>query len=397
MKIEQIELFHVRMQYVSPFETSFGRSTQRETWIVRMIADGVIGWGESVVESLPGYSTETVQTAWSVAKDCLIPILFEGGIEKPTDVPDVFAPVRGHNMAKAMFETAIWDIAAKQSKLSLQKYIGKVSGHSKLKDRVSVGVSVGIQPTTAQMVKTVEGYLKDGYGRIKMKIKPGRDVQEARAVRKAIGNTMLMVDANSAYGIDEIDVIKRMDDLDLIMIEQPFAYDDIFQHSKLQKQLKTPICLDESIHSVRDAQAMIELDAGRIINIKQGRLGGLTAAIATHDLCMKHNIPVWCGGMLETGIGRALNVALASLPNFKLPSDLSASNRYYNPDIISPEFTLNSDSTLTVPKGIGIGVNVNYEALIKHTLVHHVFRSDRAFGPADTLTGVKLTGRKKIK
>jgi o-succinylbenzoate synthase len=305
--------------------------------------------------------------------------------------------VRSHNMAKAMFESAIWDICAQKEKLSLQKLIAKISGHTKLKDRVSVGVSVGIQPTTAQMVKTVEGYLKDGYGRIKMKIKPGRDVQDARAVRKAIGNTMLMVDANSAYGIDEIDVIKKMDDLDLIMIEQPFAYDDIFQHSKLQKQLKTPVCLDESIHSVRDAQAMIELDAGRIINIKQGRLGGLTAAIATHDLCMQHNIPVWCGGMLETGIGRALNVALASLPNFKLPSDLSASNRYYNPDIITPEFTLNSDSSLSVPKGIGIGVKVNYESLVRNTLVHHVFRADRKFGPADTLTGVKLTGRKKVK
>ena len=395
MKVEQIELFHIRMPYVAAFETSFGVSTQRETFIVRMIADGVVGWGESVVEQLPGYSTETVQTAFSVAKDCLIPELFGNPINAPTDVPDHFAQVRGHNMAKAMFESALWDIAAQQHQLSLQNYISKVSGHKNLKDRVSVGVSVGIQASPAKLVERVLRYRDDGYGRIKMKIKPGRDVKDARAVRKALPDIMLMVDANSAYSIDEIDVIKKMDDLNLIMIEQPFAYDDIFQHSKLQKQLKTPICLDESIHSVRDAQAMIEMDAGRIINIKQGRLGGLTAAIATHDLCMEHNIPVWCGGMLETGIGRALNVALASLPNFRLPSDLSASNRYFNPDIIDPEFTLNKDSTLSVRTGIGLGVHVDMERLTRATLVHHVYRADRAYGSADMLTGVKLTGRRK--
>ncbi len=395
MKVEQIELFHIRMPYVLPFETSFGVSTMRETWIVRMIADGVIGWGESVVEQLPGYSTETVQTAFSVAKDCLIPELFATSVDSPLDVPDHFAQVRGHNMAKAMFESAVWDIAAQQNKLSLQQYIGKLSGHGNLKDRVSVGVSVGIQESPAKLVERVLAYRADGYSRIKMKIKPGRDVADARAVRAALPNIMLMVDANSAYSIEEIDVIKQMDDLNFLMIEQPFAYDDIFQHSKLQKQIKTPVCLDESIHSVRDAQAMIELDAGRIINIKQGRLGGLNAAIATHDLCMKHNIPVWCGGMLETGIGRALNVALASLPNFKLPSDLSASNRYYNPDIIDPEFTLNNDSTLSVPTGIGLGVHVDMERLTRATIVHHVFRGDRSFASADTLTGVKLTGRRK--
>ena len=229
-------------------------------------------------------------------------------------------------------------------------------------------MSIGIQPSTEQLVERVLGFREIGYGRIKIKIKPGRDLADARAVRAAIPGVPLMVDANSAYTLNDAGLFKQMEDLDLLMIEQPLSNDDIYEHSKLQKQLTTPICLDESIHSAADARFAIELGSCRIINIKQGRVGGLTNAIAVHDACAEHSIPVWCGGMLETGIGRALNVALATLPNFKLPGDLSASNRYYNPDLIDPAFEFNSDGTLSVPTAPGLGVNVVLERLEKVTL-----------------------------
>lgn len=372
MNIERIELFHIRIPLVAPFETSFGVTAERETILARVVADGVTGWGESVAEADPGYSYETVTTNWHVMRDYLIPALLRAPIGDPREAPARFGWVRGHPMAKAALEAALWDIAAQQASLSLRDYIGRVTGRP-MKDRVVVGVSIGIQPTTEKLVERVAYFLQYGYLRIKIKIKPGRDLPDARAVRAAFPDCMLMVDANSAYTLRDADLFRQMDDLNLLMIEQPLGYDDIYEHSKLQPQIKTPICLDESIHTPDHARLAIELGACKIINIKQGRVGGLTHAIAVHDICEAHGVPVWCGGMLETGIGRALNLALAALPNFTLPSDLSASNRYYNPDVIEPPFTINSDGTLSVPTGLGLGVNVVPERLQKITLRHEVF------------------------
>lgn len=379
MNIEQIELYHIRISLTAPFETSFGVATDRETILVRMTdADGVAGWGEYTGDG-PGYSYETVQTGWHIMRDFLIPEAFKSPINAPAECVKRFAPVRGHNMAKAAMEAAIWDLAAQRENLSLRDYIGKVTGR-KMKDRVSVGVSIGIQSSPEKLVERVMAFKADGYGRIKMKIKPGRDIGDARAVRKAIPEMMLMVDANSAYSLKDADMLKQMDDLGLIMIEQPLAYDDVYEHHKLQRELKTPICLDESIHAPDHARMALELGACKIINIKQGRVGGVTSAIEIHDICEQAGAPVWCGGMLETGIGRAYNLALAALPNFRLPSDLSASNRYYNPDIIEPVFELNTeDSTLTVPTGKGLGVNVQMDRLTRLTLQHSVFRKGRAW------------------
>lgn len=369
MKIEQVDLFHIRIPLVAPFETSFGVTTERESIIARIIADGVAGWGECVADQDPGYAYETVVTAWHIISDFLISRLFAAPIDDPRQIPARFAWVRGHQMAKATLESAIWDIAAQQAGMSLRDYIGGT------RDRVVVGVSIGIQPTTAQLIEKVLGFRKTGYTRIKIKIKPGRDIVDARAVREAIPDVPLMVDANSAYTLADADLFRQMDDLDLLMIEQPLAYDDIYEHSKLQKLLHTPICLDESIHSASDARFAVEIGACRIINIKQGRVGGLTNAMAVHDVCAENNIPVWCGGMLETGIGRALNVALATLPNFRLPGDLSASNRYYNLDLIDPPFEFNPDGTLSAPSGPGLGVNVVMDRLKRVTLRQATFRN----------------------
>jgi O-succinylbenzoate synthase len=361
MKIERVDLFQIKIPLVSPFETSFGVTTERDIIIARTIADGVTGWGECVTDADPGYSYETTQTAWHIITDFLIPALFSAPLDDPRHTPQRFASVRGHQMAKATLESSLWDIASQQAGKSLHDYIGGV------RDRVVVGVSIGIQPTTERLVERVVGFREIGYTRIKIKIKPGRDLQDARAVRAAIPGVPLMVDANSAYTLNDAPLFEQMEDLNLLMIEQPLGYDDIYQHSKLQRKLHTPICLDESIHSAADAQFAIEIGACKVINIKQGRVGGLTNAIAVHDVCAANNIPVWCGGMLETGIGRALNVALASLPNFKLPGDLSASNRYYNPDIIDPPFTFNSDGTLSVPTEPGLGVHIAMDRLERIT------------------------------
>jgi O-succinylbenzoate synthase len=367
MIIDRVELFHIRIPLLAPFETSFGVTTDRDTILVKATTkDGVTGWGEWAGDG-PGYSYETEHTAWHILKDYLIPLTLKAPIEHPRDAVALYRGVRGHNITKAAIEAALWDIAAQEQGLSLRDFIGKTTGQA-MKDRVVVGVSIGIQPTTEKLLEKIEGFLQYGYLRIKMKIKPGRDLGDARAARVAFPDRMLMVDANSAYTLKDADLFKQMDDLDLLMIEQPLGYDDIYEHSKLQPQLRTPICLDESIHSPDHARMAIELGACKIINIKQGRSGGLTQAIEIHDICAQHGVPVWCGGMLETGVGRALNLALAALPNFKLPSDLSASNRYYNPDLIDPPFDINPDGTLSVPTGPGLGVHIVPERLQKLTV-----------------------------
>jgi O-succinylbenzoate synthase len=357
MRIERIELRHIKMILVSPFVTSMGTEYDEEHIIVRVDAEGITGWGESVAEGTPFYSYETVDTAWHILKDFLIPSVLGKDITWVSEAIDTYAKVRGHMMAKAGLEAALWDALAKADNVSLSRMLG---GHRK---KIDVGVSIGIQPSVDALIRKVEGYLSEGYRRIKIKIAPGEDLQYVEALRRRFPELLLQVDANSAYRLDDIGIFRKMDEYGLMLIEQPLGYEDIYDHSKLQRELKTPICLDESIHSLDDTRAAIELDSCRVINIKPGRVGGFTESILIHDYCMSKGIPVWHGGMLESGIGRAGNVALASLANFTLPGDISASSRYYTEDIVEPAFYVNSDGTMDVPQNPGIGVEVNRKAL----------------------------------
>lgn len=367
MKIERIELRLIKMQLVAPFETSFGVEKDEEHIIVRVDAGGVTGWGECVASADPFYSYETNQTAWHILRDYIIPSVLHLEIADVQNAIARGARVRGHNMAKAGLEFALWDLFAKAKGVSLSQMLGGT------RERIVVGVSVGLQSSPAELVKRVDGYLKDGYTRVKIKIAPGRDLDLVAAVRKEFPNILLQVDANSAYRLEDAALFKTMDEYNLLLIEQPLGYDDIYDHSKLQREIKTPICLDESIHTLADAQAAIELGSCRIINIKPGRVGGYAESIKIHDFCAAHEVPVWHGGMLESGIGRAGNVALASLPNFKLPGDISASNRYYTEDIVEPAFVVEPDGTMRVPRGPGIGVDVVMDRLEKVTLHREEF------------------------
>jgi O-succinylbenzoate synthase len=346
------------MPLVSHFETSFGRIFDRECVLVKMEAEGLTGWGECAADRDPGYSYETTGTVMHILKEFVAPLLVGQDVADAADFQRRVALVRGHHLAKAGLEMALWDLLGKRDGKSLKEMFGGV------RERVDVGVSIGIQDTTADLVKATEGYVAKGYRRIKIKIKPGRDVSEAAAVRKAYPEIRLQVDANSAYTLETAPALKPLDDLNLLLIEQPLFEDDIWDHRILQKQLRTPVCLDESVISPRHARYAIEMEACRIINIKPGRVGGLSQGIEIHDMCQKIGMPVWCGGMLETNVGRASNLAIASLPGFTLPGDISASDRYYRQDVTTENFTLNPDSTITVPTGPGLGVTV-VEARVK--------------------------------
>lgn len=361
-KVDRVTLRHIRMAYVHPFETSFGVERERDCIIVKVDGDGVSGWGECVAMAGPWYSYETTQTNWHILSDFLIPTVLGTQLDGPESVFDAFARVRGHNMAKAGLEMAIWDLAAKQAGIPLAQMLGGVH------QRVRVGVSVGVQPSLDALLERIAGFVEQGYQRVKIKIKPGWDAEITRSVREHFPDIPLQVDANSAYRLADVDVFRAMDDLNLLLIEQPLAHDDIYQHSLLQRELKTAICLDESIHSVDDARAALALRSCQVINIKPGRVGGHTSSKRIHDFCLDQGIPVWHGGMLETGVGRAHSVALASMAGFTLPGDISASARYYHEDIVDPLFTLNADSTLSVPTGAGIGVSVRIDRLEAVTL-----------------------------
>ncbi len=369
MKIDSITLHHLRMPLVSPFETSFGRQYDRECILIQLRSEGLEGWGECVADQSPGYSYETTGTAWHILRDFIAPKVLAGEIADAAEFQRCVEGIRGHNLAKAGLEMAIWDLMGKRAEKSLRELLGGV--HAKVK----VGVSVGIQETTQKLEEVVDGYLEDGYGRVKLKIKPGRDVEEAAAIRTAHPDLLLQVDANSAYTLETAQALRPLDDLDLLLIEQPLYEDDIWDHHKLQEQFRTPICLDESVVSLRHARYALEMKACRIINIKAGRVGGLSEAVAIHGLCREQGVPVWCGGMLETGIGRASNLALASLPGFTLPGDLSASDRYYARDITNERFVLNSDSSIDVPNGPGLGVTVDLAALEDFTLSQTILRA----------------------
>ena len=310
----------------------------------------------------PGYSYETTGTAWHILKDFIIPRLLGEYVTDAEDFQRRMEDIRGHHLTKAGLEMALWDLLGKRLGKSLCEMLGG------LRARVEVGVSVGLQDSPKMLVEKVEMYLAAGYNRIKIKIKPGRDVGDAVAIRKAFPHIPLQVDANSAYTMQTSQVLRPLDMLKLLLIEQPLEPDDLWNHSKLQKQFHTPICLDESILGLQHARSAVEMEACRIINIKPGRVGGLSQAVTIHDYCLSQGVPVWCGGMLETGIGRASNLALAALPGFSLPGDISASDRYYNDDITNERFTLNPGSTIDVPSGPGLGVTIDDAALKKFSL-----------------------------
>lgn len=368
MKVEQIELFIVRMPLVAPFETSGWVETEELHVLVALHTEGMTGWGECVASDRPHYSSETTNTNRHIIRDFIAPAILHMPINSVKEYVERVAWIRGNRMAKAGVESAFWDLFAQREAVSLSNLMGGT------RKKIEVGVSVGLQPTPQELVKRVDQYLAEGYGRVKIKIKPGHDIDLVRAIRKEHRNLRLQVDANSAYQLEDAPVFISMDEFELLLIEQPLRYEDIYEHSKLQSQLRTPICLDESIHSLEDAATALELKACKIINIKAGRVGGFTEAIRIHDLCMKQNAPVWCGGMLETGIGRAGNVALASLPNFTLPGDLSASKRYYREDLVEPEFDVNPDGTMDVPTGIGLGVKVLSERVAKYSQERETLR-----------------------
>jgi O-succinylbenzoate synthase len=356
MNIERAELYLVPLRLRERFEISTGGWQDRRIMLLALHGDGHVGWGECVAAEEPGYSYETTETAWHVLTEFLLPGTVGRERTDPEAVLTPVAWVRGHRMAKAAIEMAAWDLHAKRLGRSLADVVG--GGRRP----VDVGVSIGLQPSDGALFERVAGYVDEGYRRVKIKIKPGQDVDMLAAVRDRFPDTPLMADANSAYTLADSDRLAELDALDLMMIEQPLGYDDIRDHARLQERIHTPVCLDESIRSVGDAALALELGACRVINIKPGRVGGFASARAIHDLCVHHDVPVWCGGMLESGVGRAHNVALATLPGFTLPGDISASARYWERDLVTPEFVLDG-GTLTLPDAPGIGVEPDLDRI----------------------------------
>jgi O-succinylbenzoate synthase len=361
MKLEAIELRQIAMELVEPFETSGWRESLRPAIIVAIRSEGLTGYGECVAGAGPWYSYETVETAWHILKDFCIPAVLGQDIRSAEELQAKLQPIRGHPMAKAGLEAAFWDLLAQAHNLSLAKLLGGT------KDRIESGISIGIHRDIPALLRAIEQRCAQGYRRIKLKVKPGWDIEVLRTVRQRFPDIALMADANAAYTMADLSHLKRFDELGLLMLEQPLGYDDLIDHSVLQRELKTPICLDESIKTPDDARHALDIGACKIINIKPGRVGGLLNAKKIHDLCWGRGVPVWCGGMLETGIGRAANVALASLPGFVLPNDISASARYWREDIIEPPFVLERDGTIKVPAGPGLGVRIVRQRLERVT------------------------------
>ena len=362
MRIREVRLRELRMKLIAPFETSTMLTDERRVILVETDVDGVTGWGECVAGESPSYSPETTETAWHILRDHLWPLLKGREFSAAAEIWDLLEPVRGHSMAKAGLESALWDAEAKQKGVPLSKLLGGV------REEIASGVSIGIKNSLDELAGAVKSELAAGYQRIKIKIKPGKDVEQVKRIRQDFPRTKLMVDANSAYRPTDWPVLKQLDGYHLMMIEQPLGWDDLYAHVELQKKLQTPICLDECIHTLEHAQAAISLGACKIINIKMGRVGGYTVAKQIHDLCEAHAIPVWCGGMLESGIGRAHNIHLSSLPNFILPGDVAASRRYWHEDIIDPEVTVSAQGTIRVPTGPGIGFAPRMERIEKCTV-----------------------------
>ncbi|HMD37610.1 MAG TPA: o-succinylbenzoate synthase [Vicinamibacterales bacterium] len=362
MRIERLELALVTLPLVRFFETSFGRIYDKQFIIVRADEGGESGYGECVAEQNPYYSSETTETAWHIISDFIAPRVIGVEFGHPRDVFPALKAIRGHNMAKAAVEMAAWDLFARRQRAPLASVLGG------RRDRIASGVSIGIQDSLDDLAALVERELAAGYRRIKIKIKPGWDLNAVATIRKRFGSVPLMVDANAAYTLAHADHLARLDEFQLMMIEQPLDYDDVADHATLQRRLKTPICLDESIKTVRVAEEAIAAGACRIINIKPGRVGGFAESIRLHDLCERHGIPVWHGGMLESGIGRAANIHLSTLSNFSLPGDVAASKRYFDPDLIEPPIEVAPDGTIAVPTAPGLGVSIRLDRLERATL-----------------------------
>jgi O-succinylbenzoate synthase len=353
VRVEAVEVRLLRLPLAEPFETSFGRMDSRLVFLVRLFAEGTAGWGEVVAMESPSYSYETVGTARHVIRDYFAPALLDGPVESLADVAARFGAWRGHPMARAGLELAFVDLVARLRGEPLARVLGGT------REQVEVGVSLGIQPALPALLERVERHLALGYRRIKLKIKPGWDLDVVGAVRRLHPRILLSVDANAAYALDDLEHLRRLDQHGLLMIEQPLDFDDIVDHAALQRALRTPICLDESLTGLRRSRQALALGSCRIVNVKVGRVGGYSQALPIHDLCHERGVPVWCGGMLESGVGRAHNIALASLPGFTLPGDISASRRYFARDIIQPPVEVGADGTVQVPRRPGLGFEVD--------------------------------------
>lgn len=368
MKVERIELFLCTLPYIHFFETSFGREEGRTFILLKVYGDGLGGYGEVVADKSPFYSYETTSTAWLMLKDFFIPLIFRKSLAHPEDFYTQARIYRGHPMARAGLELALWDLEARRHGLPLWRLYGGIH------KEIPAGVSIGIQDSADQLLGRIQGFLEEGYRRIKIKIKPGWDTAVCQKIREKFPDIPLQVDANGAYFPADTDRLKELDAFNLAMIEQPFAPYDLWDHSRLQKELETPLCLDESITGVDAARKAVEMGSCRIINIKAGRVGGIVESRKIHDFCEEKSIPVWCGGMLESGIGRAHNVHLAALSHFTLPHDLSASKRYYAEDLIEPPIDITSEGTIEVPDLPGIGVFPQEERIGKASIHKEVFK-----------------------
>jgi O-succinylbenzoate synthase len=365
--IKQVEMRELRLRLLYPFETSFGATQDRHVVLVKVTNGTHAGYGEVTAAEGPFYSYETWETAWHVLRDYVVPSIVGEEIKEAGEFGSLVRGIRGHNMAKGGVETALWDLEAKIKDQALWRMLGGTREH------IDCGVSIGIQSTIDKLLEKIDTEVKAGYRRIKIKIKPGWDVDVIREVRAAFPKILLMGDANSAYTLADVDVFKKMDKYNVMMFEQPLHHEDIIDHAELQKQIETPICLDESIHSAEDARKAIKIGACRIINIKLGRVGGHREVRAVHDVCRDAGVPVWCGGMLESGIGRAHNVALSSLENFSLPGDVSASKRYWEEDIIEPPVEVSGEGQITQRDAPGIGYSVKENLIERLTVRAQVF------------------------
>lgn len=372
MNIERVTLREIQIRLKAPFEVSFGKIWDRRIVLVEIQSEGLSGWGEVTAGEGPFYNPETTDTSWLVLSKFMVPLVSGITIKSPEEIATILQWIRGHEMAKAALENAAWDLEAQRQGISLAKLLGGTRAE------IPCGVSIGIQESPTTLVSVIERELVAGYQRIKIKIKPQKDIPFIKTVRSHFPELQVMVDANSAYRLEDADHLKKFDDYSLMMIEQPLSWDDIYDHSRLQSQLRTPICLDESIHNANHARAALEMDACRIINVKLGRVGGHSEARSIQELCRSRNVPVWCGGMFETGIGRAHNIAMSSLPGFVLPGDVSASQRYWEEDIIEPEVVVTGQGTICVPTTPGLGYAPRTKRIEQLTVRTEVFRSTNA-------------------
>ena len=363
--IQAIYLHPISIPLVEPLKTSFGVEENKDALLVELITTkGLVGWGEVSVGPTPGYGPETMKTAHHILEDFIIPIIQKETIQDPTDLPKLLASIRGHKHTKAGLEAAVWGAYAKENELPLADLFATfLGGGQKPRNAAVVGVSIGIQSSIEETIKIIEKRLAQGYGRIKLKIMPNWDLDLVQAVRERYPEITLMVDANSAYSRDDFDHLAKLDRYNLLMIEQPLNHEDILEHSLLQRQMTTSLCLDESVKSTHDLELALEIGACRILNLKPARVGGFTESLRIYRICVKRDLPLWIGGMLETGVGRAANLAFASFPGVTLPSDISATDRYFDEDITEPAFYLGPDSTIAVPEGMGIGVEVQLKRL----------------------------------